>query len=137
MRDIKFRGFAVEELIGSQWVYGFGVYECHYTDGTSDIFLYTESSPIVVNKGSVGQYTGLKDYKGNEIYEGATMKREYVNPLTNDSKIDLFTVEYSDRSGIYRLKHEKHSYYDSCIMFINEKWEVVEDNQCPELAGEK
>jgi hypothetical protein len=70
MRDIKFRGYAVDKLVGSQWVYGFGVDKVNYTDGTSDVILYTDSSPIRVLEDSVGQYSCVNDSNKTEVYEG-------------------------------------------------------------------
>ena len=57
MRQIKFRGYAKEEMVKSQWVYGFGVDKVEYTDGTSDVVLYTDSSPIIVYEDSCLLYT--------------------------------------------------------------------------------
>lgn len=81
MREIKCRGFNAKN---KQWIYGFYLQNRGQNFVCPDEPAHDKSwEDYEVKEGSVGQFTGIKDEMGREIYEGDVIKIDGCPELGN------------------------------------------------------
>jgi len=139
MREIKFRAmtdyskFSVK--LESEMVYGTGI----FTDGVNTWLashdgircLADNIAFKIVSKESIGQYTGLKDKNGKEIYEGDILD----SPSVVEPEREICEVYWTHYSpGWYARSRESEdelsAFTDDCEVIGN-----IYEN--PELVGGK
>lgn len=102
-REIKFRGLGVHS---KDWFYGTYHYSLddslHYIVNREKFLLergrpYLHNAEVnVVDKESIGQYSGLTDKNGKEVYEGDIMARKKDDFTTGDIQFShgIFGIEW-------------------------------------------
>ena len=138
MRTIKFRG----KTDSWKWCFGYFLH-----DGQRGRFVITDGLLEInrVNPDTVGQYTGLKDKSGKEIYEGDILRSdEYPFSNMEDGARDNYfgIIEWSDEDAMFVLTCFKDPKSDAFVIFNGisdeitqqklEDFEIVGDIHDPE-----
>ena len=139
-RKIKFRG----KTESNQFIFGDLI---QYENGDTAIwekeitgygYEATQiSNRTKVDKGTIGQFTGLLDKSGNDIYEGEIVKAPLLDPIFGDVIKDAFCnaeIRFNKGSFVVSYYKREHNIY---LSDLYDKLEVIGniyDN--PELLRE-
>lgn len=124
MREIKFKA---KRLDNGEWVKGD---LAHSLDGGLNIFGFTRENGIdgysgvhLIDPKTVCQFTGLKDCKGNEIWEGDILEHEIWTRLYNGFIKAKGIVEYKGYEFVIVTNSETYSLYSKRIKVVGNKFD--------------
>lgn len=130
-REIKFRALYrgnmdLMDLPEPVWHYGVPM----PGDNPTVVHLITKEYEIVCDVSTVGEYTGLKDKKGTEIYEGdiVTFHKGYVDDTWTDTEQGKpYVIKWHSETLSYKAARESKSLTPGCGQTGSYKWtwEVV------------
>lgn len=144
-REIKFRGISIDE-----WVYGM---LCKVNEGDTEhgepikYKIQTEEKEygeyvqcFITDEKTIGQYTGLHDKNGKEIYEGDIVLYEDWEKAYecrgNDNFINKGIVEYCEDNCCYNVTERQTVDITDVLYKDNEDLEVIGNiYENPELLG--
>jgi uncharacterized phage protein (TIGR01671 family) len=90
-REIKFRGKRTDN---GEWVYGY-----YYVERSIHFIVTQEQLPThyEIDPKTVGEYTGLRDKNGKEIYEGGVIK---TSSFPHGERSDI-VIKYDESMGAF------------------------------------
>lgn len=130
MREIKFRG---KRLDNGEWIYG-SLLVSHFKDDKKERYFITQFSGNYtfeheVDPATVGQFTGLKDKSGREIWEDDVMRfiTEFGETMTSEVAFmnGFFYVQGEDDDDIYGITYAVESMNAEIIGNIHDTPELL------------
>lgn len=133
----KYRGLSLDENMKDKWIYGNLIVdgqEAFIVNGVIEsneqYISIAEWCPVEIQ--TVGQFTGLVDKEGSEVYEGDVLGYTYQNDDYLMSLIKKYNVE-PDEDGVYHIPEV----VDENLVELTDYYEVVFEGTIPYVRNTK
>lgn len=133
----KYRGLSLDKNIKNKWIYGNLIVdgqEAFIVNGVIEsneqYISIAEWCPVEIQ--TVGQFTGLVDKEGSEVYEGEVLGYTYQNDDYLMSLIKKYNVK-PDEDGVYHIPEG----VDENLVELTDYYEVVFEGTIPYVRNTK